>query len=45
MALNGYFGKLETQDEENKELQLQVESCEVKEVTSEVMINGSSPSI
>jgi hypothetical protein len=44
MALNRYFGKLETQDEENKELQLQVESCEVKEVTSEVMINGSSPS-
>ena len=32
-------------NEENKELQLQVESCEVKGVAAELMINGSSPSI
>lgn len=30
-------------DKENNGLQMHVESCKVKEVTSKLMINGSSP--
>jgi hypothetical protein len=58
MALNGYSGKLGTQnksvkelnfhgsvncDEIRKRIQLQRDSCEVKEVAVEMMVNGSSP--